>query len=139
MTLADALQIYGAALTTLCILAASLRYIISSRIKPIETKLEGAEEKISDLKEEIKSLEEEIDNLKQALVNDIKEISQGNFEFRLKYEGAIKDLRLLLAEKYASKEELEKEVCEFKKSIGLHQELKSIRRHIEDIKKEGKK
>jgi predicted nucleic acid-binding Zn-ribbon protein len=116
----------------LTILAASIRYILSSRIQPLEDSLK-------DLKKENETLEGEIDALKQALVNDVKEISQGNYEFRIKYEGAIKDLRLLLAEKYASKEELDKDLGELKDQITLHHELKSIRRHIEDIKKEGKK
>jgi predicted RNase H-like nuclease (RuvC/YqgF family) len=131
MTISDYLQIYGATLTSLTILAASLRYILSSRIKPLE-------ENIKDLKKDNENLEDDIDSLKQALVDDVKEISQGNFEFRLKYEGAIKDLRLLLAEKYTSKEELEKDLNELKEKIMIHHELKSIRRQIEDIEKEGK-
>ena len=127
MTLEESLQIYGAAITTLTILAASIRYILSSKIKPLEKDLEN-------LKRENKDLEDEVERLKLALVNDVKDISQGNFEFRLKYEGAIKDMRLLLAEKYTSKEQLEKEANEIRRHLDLHHDLKEI---LSTLKKEN--
>ena len=125
MTLADSLQLYGAAIATLTILAASLRYIISSKINPLE-------KEIKHLQGENKELEEDISTLKQALVDDVKDISQGNFEFRLKYEGAIKDLRLLLAEKFTSKERLDKEIDEVKKRIDIHADVKTILANLKD-------
>ena len=134
MTLSDMLQIYGAAIVTLSALAASVRYLISSRIEPLESK-------IDELRKGEKDIDTDITSLKKEMVSDVKEISQGNYEFRLKYEQSIQELRLLLAEKYTSKEDLEKEIRAIKERVTLCNELKSIRRHIEDIKrdKEGRK
>ena len=112
MLLADGLQLYGAAVITLTSLAASMKYLISSRINPLE--------------EKVKKLEGNTEAIKQALVDDVKEISQGNFEFRLKYEGAIQDLRLLLAEKYISKEEFDKTTDEIKLLINDKTDLQPI-------------
>ena len=129
MTLQEGVEIYGAAIATLTILAASVRYILSSKIKPLEKDLES-------LKRDNKDLEDEVERLKAGIVNDIKDISQGNFEFRLKNEGAIKDLYLILSEKYASKEQLEKEASDIKRKIEIHHDIKEILENI--LKKENK-
>ena len=125
MTLADGLQLYGAALTTLTILAGSIKYLISSRINPLEKKVE--------------ELSKETETLKQSLVDDVKEISQGNFEFRLKYEGAITDLRLLLAEKYLSKEECTRLMDETNRKIEKKDDITPILNKIDLMVKEIKK
>jgi regulator of replication initiation timing len=125
MSLSDGLQLYGAALTTLVILAGSIKYLISSRISPLEKRVE--------------SLSKGTDNLKQSLVDDIKEISQGNFEFRLKYEGAIKDLRLLLAEKFLSKEECTRIMSEINHKIEKKDDITPILNKIDLMIKEIKK
>jgi len=112
MSLADGIQLYGAALTTLTILAASVKYLISSRINPLE--------------EKVQKLSTATESIKQSLVDDVKDISQNNFEFRLKYQGAIQDLRLLLSEKYISKEEFDKTIDEIKRRIEDKNDLQPI-------------
>ena len=119
MTLSDGVQLYGVALTTLTLVVGAIRYLISSRICPLEDK--------------IKELEEETDDVKRALVSDVKEISQGNFDFRLRYEGAIKDLRLLISERYVPKVDYEKHLDELKRK------LENTLERIENIRRDHKK
>jgi hypothetical protein len=119
MTLSDGVQLYGVALTTLTVVVGAIRYLISSRICPLEDK--------------IKKLSEDTEAVKEALVSDIKEISQGNFNFRLKYEGAIKDLRLLMSEKYVTKAEIDKYLDELKRKFEKNSE------RIENIRRDNKR
>jgi len=127
MTLVDSIELYSAVIATLAIVAATFRYIMSSKIHPIEKEIDL-------LQRENKEREEELGSVKKALVDDVKEISQGNFEFRLKYEGAIKDLRLLLAERYTSKEQLDKEINELKRRIDIQSDIKAIITNLKDGK-----
>jgi hypothetical protein len=144
MTFSDGLQLYGAALTTLTILAASIKYVLSSRIAPIESDIKQLKKDNTRIEDENKEYSEALDELKQSLIDEVKEISTGNFEFRLKYDGAISEIKLLLAEKYVSKADFDKEFEEIKKRIDqnsqIHYEVKTIRKSIEAINtKEGKK
>jgi uncharacterized protein YegP (UPF0339 family) len=143
MTLADGLQIYGAAITTLGILFISIKYLISFRITPLEGDLINLRDENKRLEEENKEYSEELDEVKQALVDEVKDISKGNYEFRLKYENAINEIKLLLAEKYIAKKDLEKELEEIKKQIDhnsrIHYEVKAIRKSIESINGQDKK
>lgn len=125
MSLADGLQLYGAALTTLTILAGSIKYLISSRITPLEGK--------------VKELSELTYTIKQSLIDDVKDISQNNFDFRLKYQGAIQDLRLLLSEKYISKDEFDKTIDEIKRRIEDKNDLQPIFDQIRLMYKERDK
>jgi len=128
MTFQEMIQIYGSIITTIGIFLGALKYILSSKIMPIERE-------IVDLKNKNKELEIELDALKAVLFDDVKEISQGNFEFRLKYEGGVKDIKLLLAESFVTKDQLEKEIGEIKRSIDLHYDLKMLLDNLKGNKK----
>jgi hypothetical protein len=80
MALADGLQIYGAAITTLGILFVSIKYLISFRITPIEGELKNLHEDNKRLETENKEYSEELNEVKQALVDEVKDISKGNYD-----------------------------------------------------------
>lgn len=130
MPTGELIEIYCAILSTLGILFVSLKYIISSRIAPIE-----AENKR--LKEEQDKLEEEVDELKSTLLEEVKTISHDNFEFRIKYESGINEIRVLLAERYSSKKDLDKAVEELNRkmdlNIDLNQSIKLIMKSLRDL------
>jgi hypothetical protein len=130
MPTGELIEIYGAILGTLTILFATFKYVISSRIAPIES-----ENKL--LKESQEKLSEEVEELKEALLEEVKTISEANFEFRLKYEGGIHDIKLLLAQEYVSKADLEKIVEEMNKKLDTNaefgQSLKVILKSIKDL------
>ena len=69
-------------------------YILKAKIAPIEKSAELGASKL--------------DTLQNTLVETLKTITDDNASFRLKYTEDIGDLKLLLSEKYASKDELEK-------------------------------
>jgi len=114
----------------------SVKWLLSSKVSPLQ-------DKIKDLSEENKKQSDEIDELKQDLVDDVKEISKGNFEFRLKYENALNEIKLLLAEKYTCKEQCDKNIADIKKRIEQNSELHQIHHEVQTIRntleKEGKR
>jgi methyl-accepting chemotaxis protein len=130
MPTSELIEIYGALITTLGILFAAFKYIISARIAPIE--LENKR-----LKNMQEKLHEEIEELKGSLLEEVKNISQDNFEFRLKYESGINEIKLLLAEKHVSKRDLDKAIEEVNKKIDQNTELshniKSIMESLNDL------
>lgn len=150
MTLADAIPLYGAILTTLTILVGSVKYLLSSKIKPIEDDIQQiilSMEKCKTCHESInKSHNEKIEEVKKSFVNDVKEISKENHEFRIKYGNDIGELRLLLSEKYIAESDFDKRIEELKKRIEqnnefhqLHHDVNSILQSIDSIKQKGGK
>jgi hypothetical protein len=103
MTFADLIPIYMALLATASAVTVTIRYILTARIRPIE-------EKLSLMKKQEGNMEHEIHELRNTLLEEVKKIARENFEFRLRYEQGIAEIKLLLAEKHISKHEFYKEI-----------------------------
>lgn len=138
MSMSDGLEIYGAALMTLTILAGSIKYLLSNYITPLMNEIEKIKSEQNGIKDLEKDQQIELNEIKKKLVDEVKDISKGNFDFRLKYETSMSEIKLLLVEKYFSKQEIEKEIEDILKKIEhireTHYEMKSIRKYIESLK-----
>ena len=129
MDMGDTIALYGLAISVIVVLVTAITWLISTKISPLFQEIGSLKEKLADLEKDQKEIQKEIDELKQALVEEVKDISKGNYEFRLKYEKAISQLELDLVSKYVSKSDLEKEMANLKEKVDAHQ-LKSIREII---------
>jgi hypothetical protein len=122
----ELIPVYGLILAIITALFSAVKWILSVKIAPLQEKNESLEEKN-------KALEGEIDDLKKLVVDEVRQISLANFEFRREYEAGISDIKLLLAEKYVLKEDYNREVTEIHKRINISHDIKAIKETLKQL------
>lgn len=126
MVFADLIPIYMAILATVSAVAVTFRYIFTVKIKPIEDKMQEANKKEVDLQHEINSL-------KELFLKEVKKIAEDNFEFRLRHEQSISEIKILLAEKHIDKQAFYKELDKINQRIDNSKDIKTIAKAIQDL------
>jgi len=99
------LAVWGALIGTLSLLLGLVRYILSSKINPLEKDVERLSKR---LESTVEPLKKDIEQLKTDLLIEVKKIADDNHQFRIAYERDVAEIKLMLARNYVTKEECEK-------------------------------
>jgi hypothetical protein len=126
MDLGESLRVYGAILTTVCVLFGAIKWILAVKIAPIQVKNKELEKKNNEQDVEIKEL-------KKAFLDEVKQISEANYNFRRDYENGIHKLELDLATNHVKKEDFQREMTDVHNRVDMSHDVKTIMESLKQL------
>ena len=103
---------WAAILASLGVMLSLFRYVLSSKIAPIEKSVEELkrrmESELEKTNDSLTPIREDLTQLKNDLLKEVRQIAHDNYEFRLKYSEDMSSLKLILATDYVKKVDCDK-------------------------------
>jgi Tfp pilus assembly protein PilN len=129
----DILKLVLGVLSILGTLFGAVKWILSAKIAPLNTKIVELEKENKRLDDENAKQTTEIENLKTSLINELQSIATANFEFRREYENGLNDIKLMIAENYLKKEDVQRELTDIHQRIDVSHDVKTIMESLKQL------
>lgn len=117
MEISDIIQIIYYLGGTIVIISSAIKYLVISKIDPIKSDISKLAETIKNLEAKIDHSNDSILKIKENFVQELKGIAKENYEFRIRHDNSINDIKITLAERYICKQDIQKELDELKTAI----------------------
>jgi hypothetical protein len=126
MNIADVIKLACSIIGSVIAIFGVAKWLINVKIKPLEDQNTALSKKNSEQ-------DLEIQKLKDAFIEELREISSTNYEFRREYENGLSDVKLLLSESYVKKEDFQKETTDIHGRIDVSHDIKVIKEAMKDL------